>query len=778
MFLSRFLPPVNRAMRTLDRAFFKKIVPVTAARVLDATQVHTIKERILRDLIPYERFNLRYDFNSKLDTETPLLILRPDVKYDDLSAVSGPTREYVNSKILRLVPYDLKLEYGDWSYGTGLSPVSPDGSWPSANVVWSLEEIMRAVLPEDANPPDINSLPRIGPLMHLDVPGSLLEYRGLIAEVICDKEREVQTVFGEPEEGGEASKLGFVNEVLAGPQNYHVELNHQGSSFTFHLDDAKFRDAHFDTKLAAERNRLVDSFGLGQAVADVYCGVGALSVAAAKRGAVVFANAREESVYNLLIENRRNNKVKKNIYVKNQNPVKFVQQLVKRLFEKTVDHKPHKKSKLGVTMKNPLKKGDRKLPSWVSHFVFSDPDQSLSHLACLRGIYKNRERLLAKKGNFWKIDFPSVHVYAYHEAPAERKADAITGLRKAIGERIGYDLGREFVRGVHFVKHGSTNNLYCISFRLPPPVAFDITEEELHQKHLEMIDPAASAAAAKPNSDSLERRKIRVSRTYLPSGDSEINQYGSPERPPLPVGDREEKVSLPTPSSAAPTQTAPSSATSTSNIAPEKPLAYTPLRSFQPRDAGLMATKQLRELPTDRPPKVTCPPMAPDRGWVKTEFELEREFARIYKPPKRLPSWKLKVHRKETKAVWMEKQIKNQQEQAFVTQRSFNQSHRNSIEEWGPGYWGSYRGERGHSDNSPMQLGYGPHGSTGSVAGSVDRHPVSPQATGSGDDGRGNSEETGPPRPSIRFHPAANKVPKEGPMIRWHQVDTHPKMLR
>jgi len=163
---------------------------------------------------------------------------------------------------------------------------------------------MKAVLPEDANPPDISVLSRIGPLLHLDVPKPLLEYKKLIAEVICDKEREVQTVFGEPEEEG-----GFANEVLAGPQNYHIELSHQGSSFTFHLDTAKFGDVYFDTKLAAERNRLVDSFGPGQAVADVFSGVGALGVAAAKRGSIVFANEQKENVYGLLIENRRNNKV-------------------------------------------------------------------------------------------------------------------------------------------------------------------------------------------------------------------------------------------------------------------------------------------------------------------------------------------------------------------------------------------------------------------------------------------------------------------------------------
>ncbi|PWW74842.1 hypothetical protein C7212DRAFT_282534 [Tuber magnatum] len=764
MFLSRFLPPVDRAMRTLNRAFFKKVVPVTAARVLDATLLHTIKEKILKDMIPFERFNVRYDFNSKLGIETPLLILRPEVKYDDLATVSNPTREYVKSKILKLVPYDLKLEYGDWSY----------------------EEIMKAVLPKDADPPDINTFPRIGPLLHLEVPELLQEYKRLIAEVICDKEREVQTVFGEPEDGGEALEQGFANEVLAGPENYHVELNHQGSSFTFHLDTAKFRDAYFDTKLAAERKSLVDSFGLGQAVADVYSGVGALSVAAAARGAIVFANAQEESVYRLLIENRRNNRVKKNVYVKNQSPTKFVQQLVGRLFQKTVDHQPYKKNKLGRFLKNPLNKGDKNLPAWVSHFVFSDPDQSLTHIECLRGIYTRRERLLAKEGNYWKIGYPFVHVYAYHKAPAEEKAAAVSGLLEAIGKRIGHNLGREFVQQTRFVRPGSTNNLYRISFRLPPLVAFNTTEEELREK-LQGVDPAASKEVAVPGSRGREPGKIRVSRTYLPSKDLEINRKGAGS-PPLPVEDRGEKNSVPTPSPGAPTQMAPSSAASTTNIlrynptaiAPERPLGYTPLTSFQPRDAGLMATKQPQDPPTGRPPMGTWPPTTPNPGLIKTEGELMREFAKNYKPPQGLPSWKLKVHRKELRAAWMEKQMRKQREHAYVTGGGFDRAHRNSGGEQDPGYWGSDRGERGlHSSNSPARPGYGPYGSTVCVAENDNRHSIPPQATGgSRDDGHTDREGTGPSRPPIRFHIAANKTPNGGPIIRWHQIDSPPKMPR
>lgn len=394
-----------------------------------------------------------------------------------------------------------------------------------------------------------------------------------------------------------------------------------------------------------------------------------------------------------------------------------------------------------------------------------------------------RERLLAKKGNFWKIDFPFVHVYTYHEAPAEREADAVKSLLKTIGKRIGYDLRQEFVQQAHYVKKGPTKNLYCITFKLPPPVAFDVTEEELHQKYLEMVDLVASGEAAKPKGDDREPGKTRVSRTYLPSRDPEINRFG-PSGRPSPVEEIASESTLPP---GGPTQIASSSATPPTNIpacssaaaAPKSPLGYTPLTSFQPRDAGSITTKKPQVPQTDRPLMDRGPPMTLNSRLVKTESELMKEFAKTYKEPKGLAPWKLKVRRKGMRAAWMAKEMRKQQELAYLTQGSFNQTYRSNDEGQGSGHWGSSQGEgMFHSDSSPAISEYGPHGSTEDVTGGIGGHSISLPAAGSGDDGHADSEETRPSRPLIRFHVAANKTPKGGPMIRWHQVDTHPKMSR
>jgi len=367
-----------------------------------------------------------------------------------------------------------------------------------------------------------------------------------------------------------------------------------------------------------------------------------------------------------------------------------------------------------------------------------------------------REKLFAEKGGSWKIDFPFVHVYAYHEAPAEREVDAVESLLKTIGKKIGYGLRQEFVQA-HYVKKGPTKNLYYITFKLPPPVAFDIMEEEL------------------PKSDDREPGKPRVSRT-----DPEINKFGPPGRP------MEEKASGSTLPPGTPPQMASSSATSPTNIpaysparaeAPQMPLGYTPLTSFQPRDAGSMTVKQLQVSPTDRPLTDKGPPMTSNMGLIKTESQLMKEFARTYEEPEGLTPWKRKVRRKGMRAAWMAKEMRKQQELAYLKQASSNQTYPGNDGGRGPRYWGGSQGERRfHSDNSPALSGYGPRGSTEGVVRGIDRHSISPQAAGSRDDGHASRGETRPSRPLIRFHVAADKTPKGGPTIRWHLADTHPKM--
>lgn len=49
--MSRFLPPVNLAMTTLDRSLFQKTFPITAAHVFDKKNIGRVMERCKSDLL-------------------------------------------------------------------------------------------------------------------------------------------------------------------------------------------------------------------------------------------------------------------------------------------------------------------------------------------------------------------------------------------------------------------------------------------------------------------------------------------------------------------------------------------------------------------------------------------------------------------------------------------------------------------------------------------------------------------------------------------------------
>jgi hypothetical protein len=69
-------------MRALDRTFFRKTIPLTAAYISDQSQLPTIRQRIAEDLLPDKRFQIRLHVGKA--TESELLVLRPEVKFDGI----------------------------------------------------------------------------------------------------------------------------------------------------------------------------------------------------------------------------------------------------------------------------------------------------------------------------------------------------------------------------------------------------------------------------------------------------------------------------------------------------------------------------------------------------------------------------------------------------------------------------------------------------------------------------------------------------------------------
>ena len=77
-----FRPPINRAMRSLDRAFFQKRIPICAARVLDNKTISKCRSELQnsQDILRLERIaNVRPD-PAEGTVGRKCLLLKPDVR--------------------------------------------------------------------------------------------------------------------------------------------------------------------------------------------------------------------------------------------------------------------------------------------------------------------------------------------------------------------------------------------------------------------------------------------------------------------------------------------------------------------------------------------------------------------------------------------------------------------------------------------------------------------------------------------------------------------------
>ena len=74
--LNMFRPPINRCMKILDRSFFKKTVPISAAQVLDNRQISRLKIELRDDMLRLERLVIRPIPN----TSRRALLLKPEIK--------------------------------------------------------------------------------------------------------------------------------------------------------------------------------------------------------------------------------------------------------------------------------------------------------------------------------------------------------------------------------------------------------------------------------------------------------------------------------------------------------------------------------------------------------------------------------------------------------------------------------------------------------------------------------------------------------------------------
>lgn len=75
--LNMFRPPINRCMKILDRSFFRKTVPISAAQVLDNRQISSLKTELRHDMLQLERLLVIRPIPT---TGRKALLLKPEIK--------------------------------------------------------------------------------------------------------------------------------------------------------------------------------------------------------------------------------------------------------------------------------------------------------------------------------------------------------------------------------------------------------------------------------------------------------------------------------------------------------------------------------------------------------------------------------------------------------------------------------------------------------------------------------------------------------------------------
>ena len=128
-----FRPPANRAMRVLDRSFFKKKIVTSVARIKDPRQIANCRKDLHHEILKLDRMPAVKSVQDSQGAEAKALLLRPEIKpdgkpllsnhgvhvlteYIDRSTWSSSLSDLVNSSQVSVMPYDLMIDYDYWTY--------------------------------------------------------------------------------------------------------------------------------------------------------------------------------------------------------------------------------------------------------------------------------------------------------------------------------------------------------------------------------------------------------------------------------------------------------------------------------------------------------------------------------------------------------------------------------------------------------------------------------------------------------------------------------------
>ncbi|KAI9927806.1 hypothetical protein ASPWEDRAFT_52354 [Aspergillus wentii DTO 134E9] len=460
-----FRPPVNRAMRVLDRSFFRKTVPLSAATVFKNSDISKVRGELTksRDLLALPRLNCIRELKGADEVVRKALLLREDVKHDDTATWSPKISELVEKGTVGLGLYDLELDYDYWTYA----------------------EIISSILPEEELHDAPVGFTQVGHVLHLNLREQFLPYKYLIAEILKDKNKSIRTVINKTEDVGSHSQFRtFPFELLIGDEDMNVVQHEQDCEF--HFDYSR---VYWNSRLETEHRRLVEKFGQGEMVCDVMAGVGPFAVPAGKKKIFVWANDLNPHGWEVMQDAVKRNKVQEFVSPFNKDGREFIRWSAKALLEEepvTVTIKPKARREKRRKTENeqepvapapPPQVFNR--PTIFGHYVMNLPATAIEFLDAFPGLYAGKEELFAPHTS---TPLPMIHVYCF-SGHSENELDDHIDICERVSERIGYKItpedrvggsgNQELELAIHNVRLVSPKKqMFCASFRLPKEVAF------------------------------------------------------------------------------------------------------------------------------------------------------------------------------------------------------------------------------------------------------------------------------------------------------------------
>ncbi|KAF2679364.1 hypothetical protein K458DRAFT_422398 [Lentithecium fluviatile CBS 122367] len=458
-----FAPPVNRAMKVLDRAFFHRTIPTAAARIFKNQDIARCRTELDRthDALKNRISPVRPDpDDARARKGGKCLLLRPEIVPSDRTTWSTKLQELEQSGTIGVIPYPLHLDYDYFTY----------------------QEITAAIIPppEKANDDELpTGFTQTGHVAHLNLRERYLPYKHLIGEVLVDKTPLITTVINKLDDvGSDNAYRTFQYEVLHGPDDMNVTVNEQGCTFKF-----DFATVYWNTRLHTEHERLCSLFNAGDAVCDVMAGVGPFAIPAGKKRCFVYANDLNPESHKYLVDNIKTNKVGHFVRPFSTDGRDFIRSatadLLTTAHSVSIFPKPQKRPASAPRPTSPPKPLTTLVqPRIFAHYIMNLPASALTFLPSFIGLYSHIPDLPASQirklfAPHTDVQLPMIHVHCFSTKSDDNVAET-KSICAEISRQLGYEITPETKDVlVHDVRDvAPKKRMFCASFRLPEEVAF------------------------------------------------------------------------------------------------------------------------------------------------------------------------------------------------------------------------------------------------------------------------------------------------------------------